>query len=446
MNRREFLKNSGIATLLIGICCIDSVCNKNIIAPNIIIIMADDLGYGDLGCYGSKTVKTPNIDKIAAEGLKFTDYHSNGAVCSPTRAALLTGRYQQRSGIEGVVYANGPIRDKGMPISEITFADVFKSAGYSTGLFGKWHLGYRTEFNPVDQGFDVFRGYVSGNIDFISHVDGAGFHDWWHNKDETWEEGYTSDLITQYAVTFIEENKDKSFLAYIAHEAPHYPYQNRTDLPVRAVGKKLKENERSDIRTACTEMIEIMDEGIGKIVSTVKKLGLEKKTFIFFCSDNGAVLKAGSNGVLSGAKGGLLEGGQRVPAIAFWPGKIKSNTVSNEIVLSMDIFPTIVAMAGIDNVVEIAFDGRDVSPVLFKNKRLSKRTVFWRYREEKAARKEQWKFYCNREGKKYLFDLSNDISEKNNLNQKYPEILSQLEREFSNWEKDVDEGVTFLTR
>ncbi|NQT02271.1 MAG: sulfatase-like hydrolase/transferase [Planctomycetes bacterium] len=194
--------------------------------PNIILIMADDLGYGDIGCYGSKKIRTPNIDALARGGLRFTDYHSNCPVCSPTRAALLTGRYQQRCGIEGVVTA-AKHRHTGMALEEVTFAEVLKRRGYATGIFGKWHVGYNVEFNPAKQGFDEFIGYVSGNVDYHSHIDQAGFEDWWKNLQKVPEEGYCTDLITKHGVDFIERHKDGPFCLYLPHEAPHYPYQGR---------------------------------------------------------------------------------------------------------------------------------------------------------------------------------------------------------------------------
>jgi len=164
--------------------------------PNLILIMADDLGYGDLGCYAG-WVETPNIDALAQGGTRFTDYHSNGAVCSPTRAALLTGRYQQRCGIDAVVTAKGPARETGMAQKEITFAEVLKQRGYVTGLFGKWHVGYRVEFNPTKQGFDEFVGYVSGNVDYHTHIDQADIADWWKGAEKVPEDGYVTDLITE---------------------------------------------------------------------------------------------------------------------------------------------------------------------------------------------------------------------------------------------------------
>jgi arylsulfatase A len=208
--------------------------------PNIVLIMADDLGYGDIGCFGNEKIQTPFLDKMATEGLKFTDFHSNGAVCSPTRAALLTGRYQQRSGLEGVIYAKGKTRATGLDVAELTFADYLKSAGYVTGVVGKWHLGYHIDYNPLYHGFDYFRGYVSGNVDYHSHLDGAGIPDWWHDLEKTKENGYVTDLVTKYSVEFIQKNKDKPFFLYVAHEAPHFPFQGRKDKADRKLGAKFE--------------------------------------------------------------------------------------------------------------------------------------------------------------------------------------------------------------
>jgi len=346
MNRREFVKFVAAGTAALLGRGQAGARSRTADKPNIILIMADDLGYGDIGCYGSTKIKTPNIDALAKGGMKFTDYHSNCPVCSPTRAALLTGRYQQRSGIEGVVYAKGPARQTGLSLEETTFAEVLKKRGYATALFGKWHLGYNVEFNPARQGFDEFRGYVSGNVDFHSHIDGAGFDDWWKNLEKVPEEGYTTDLITKHGVDFIERHKDEPFCLYLPHEAPHSPYQGRNDPPVRLPGgKKGKGLKGEEITRAYKEMVEVMDEGIGRIVNTVRRLGLERKTFIFFCSDNGAT-KNGSNGALSGFKGSLWEGGHRVPAVAYWPGRIRPGTTTDQTVLGMDLYATMVSIAG----------------------------------------------------------------------------------------------------
>ena len=440
MYRREFLKfvAAGAASLLSGGCAVAR--SRAVDKPNIILIMADDLGYGDIGCYGNRTIKTPNIDALARGGMKFSDYHSNGAVCSPTRAALLTGRYQQRAGIEGVVYAKGPARETGLALEETTFAEVLKKRGYATALFGKWHLGYNVEFNPVRQGFDEFRGYVSGNVDFHSHIDGAGFDDWWKNLEKVPEEGYTTDLITKHGVDFIERHKDRPFCLYLPHEAVHSPYQGRNDPPERLPGgKKGKRAQGAEITRAYKEMIEVMDEGIGRIVDTVRRLGLERKTFIFFCSDNGAT-KNGSNGALSGYKGSLWEGGHRVPAIAYWPGRIKPGTTTDQTVLGMDLFATMASIAGAKLPAGFKLDGVDLLGMLTKNEKLPDRTLFWRYRKEKAVRRGPWKLLV-RDGKAALYNLDQDLGEKNDLARTNARMLKKLEDELAVWDREVSAGV-----
>jgi arylsulfatase A len=441
MERRDFLKKCvSTASALIGAGTLSEFVNaEQRQRPNIILIMADDLGYGDIGCYGNEKIKTPNIDALAGGGVKFTDYHSNGAVCSPTRAALLTGRYQQRCGIEGVVTA-AKHRHTGMALKEVTFAEVLKNHGYATGLFGKWHLGYGVEFNPIKQGFDEFVGYVSGNVDYHSHIDQAGYEDWWKDGQKVPEEGYSTDLITRHGIDFIERHKDKPFCLYLPHEAPHYPYQGRDDPPERLPGgKKGKKAKGQQIARAYKEMVEVMDEGIGRIVKTLKRLGLEGKTFIFFCSDNGAT-KNGSNGVLSGYKGSLWEGGHRVPAIAYWPGQIKPGTVTKQTALGMDLFPTMVSVAGATCPAEIQLDGVDLLPTLINNETLPERTVFWRHGNQRAVRKGPWKLRV--QGKNVeLYNLDEDLGEKENLARAKPERVKALEDELTAWERAVTVGV-----
>ena len=446
MNRREFIKciaGGAIAAALPNVGC--SIANsgtrsKGTNRPNIILIMADDLGYGDISCYGSTKINTPNIDTLARGGMKFTDYHSNCPVCSPTRAALLTGRYQQRAGIEGVIYAKGLTRQTGLALEETTFAEVLKTRGYATGIFGKWHLGYNVPFNPAKQGFDEFRGYVSGNVDFHSHIDGAGFDDWWKNLEKVPEEGYCTDLITKHGIDFIERHKDKPFCLYLPHEAPHSPYQGRNDPPERLPGgKKGKKARGEEIARAYKEMVEVMDEGIGKIVKTVKRLGLERKTFIFFCSDNGAT-KNGSNGALAGYKGSLWEGGHRVPAVAYWPGRIKPGTVTSQTTLGMDMFPTMVSIAGAKLPARLNLDGVDLLGMLAEDRKLPERTLFWRYRKERAVRKGPWKLLIQGENMK-LYNLDEDLGEKKNLAGAKTGIVKMLQDELTAWEQEVSAGV-----
>lgn len=438
MDRRDFLKSAvglGLVSLLPG--CSTSK------RPNIILIMADDLGYGDLGCYGNDWINTPNIDALAAEGMRFTDYHSNCPVCSPTRTALLTGRYQQRAGIDAVVTAANH-RNTGLDTKEVTFAEVLKPAGYKTGIFGKWHVGYQPEFNPVRQGFDEFIGYVSGNVDYQSHIDQAGYEDWWKQDQLEPESGYTTDLISQHGVDFIRRHKEEPFCLYLAHECPHYPYQGPDDPPDRSPGQpQPTHGSRADKKAAYKEMIESMDAGIGRIVKTVKELGLADNTFIFFCSDNGAT-GPGSTGGLRGKKGTLWEGGTRVPAIAWWPGKIKGGTQTSERVLSMDLFPTMAKIAGAEIPGDLRLDGIDFSSVLFENESLNPRQLFFHYRNKKAAYEGPWKYHFDG-NKEYLFNLDSDLTEQNDLADSHPDILAKLKAAYEQWWKEVSAGVEFRT-
>jgi len=250
-------------------------------------------------------------------------------------------------------------------------------------------LGYRVEYNPIYQGFDFFRGYVSGNVDYHSHIDGAGIPDWWHDLEKTEEKGYVTDLITDYSIEFIEKNKELPFFLYVAHEVPHYPFQGRYDKADRYVGKKINgHGSRKDKKTAYKEMIEVMDEGIGKIMSTLDEHGLKENTLVIFCSDNGGLGEVANNGDLRGSKGSLWEGGHRVPAIAHWPGYIKSGTTTNEAVMSMDFFPTFVTLSKTLPENNYNFDGVDITRLLIEERSLPERSLFWKYRNQKVIRYE----------------------------------------------------------
>ena len=413
---------------------------KNIMArkPNIILILADDMGYGDAGCYGGKHLQTPAIDTLADRGLRFTDFHSNAPVCSQTRAALLTGCYQQRCGIEGVISAKNH-REKGLSLENVTFADLLKTAGYRTAVFGKWHLGYEPRFNPRYQGFDEFVGFVSGNIDYHSHIDQAGVEDWWQDVELIPEEGYSTDLVTSHGLSFIQRHKDKPFCLYLAHECPHYPYQGPNDPADRTVGKPEPILGRRKDRTAAyKEMMESMDTSIDRIVRKINSLDLEKETFIFFCSDNGPT-GPGSSGPLKGKKGSLWEGGHRVPGIAYWPSKIRPGTVTNETALTMDLLPTLASLAGLSPPTTLKLDGVDLLPLMVGEKPLSERSLFWRFKNDCAIRKGPWKL-INGESQS-LFHLDDDISETTNIIRKEQERGKSLEQELMNWSRKISVGI-----
>lgn len=405
--------------------------------PNFVLIMADDLGYEGLSCYGNQVLKTPHLDELAQYGLRFTDFHSNGSVCTPTRAALLTGKYQQRVGMEGVIYVKPPSRSLGMDTSVVTMAELLKTKGYQTGVFGKWHLGYEMEYHPNLQGFDEFYGYLSGNVDYHTHYDNAGIYDWWHNQDTIKEKGYVTDLITERALDFMEQHQSKPFFLYLPHEAPHVPFQGRNDPSYRFSDNKFTYHGPVEDRDrAYNEMVEVMDENIGLVVQKIRDLGLEENTLIVFISDNGAE-PFGHNGNLRGAKVSLFEGGHRVPAIAYWKDKIASG-VSDELVMSFDWLPTFLAQAGIQPSKNVVLDGIDLSDHLLKQDTLPSRNLYWRYRNQKVVRQDHYKLMLT-QSDTLLFDLEQDLEEQNNLINNFPNLALTLQKKLAAWEAQMDQ-------
>lgn len=399
--------------------------------PNIIIFLADDLGYGDTSPYDG-WIKTPAMERMAAEGMLFTDFHSNGPVCTPTRAALLTGRYQQRCGLEEVLvdregwYSHG----RGLEQSELTFAKVFKDAGYATALFGKWHLGARLEHNPVHHGFDEFRGYLEGCIDYVEHS-----KTWWQGLEQKDEEGYTTHLITNHAVRYIEDHKDEPFCLYVAHEAVHLPWQAPGDGPFRKPYKDWKLDETKEKYVA---MATELDKGLGAVLETVERCGIADNTLVFYFSDNGAIANVASNAPFRGFKADLWEGAHRVPAIAWWPGKIEPGTVTDELAAGMDLFPTIADIADIPIPEGRKLDGISLKDLLFEQKPLPKRPFFVGYEARGTAMRDgKWKFITSKWHGWELYDLENDIAESYNLAAEMPEKAAEMNIEVAKWRSDV---------
>jgi arylsulfatase A len=421
------------------------------LTPNIVIIMADDLGYGGISCYDNTTIHTPNLDLLAANGVKFTDFHSNGAVCSPTRAALMTGKYQQRTGVGGVITAKSH-RDVGLNLSETTIAEEFRKYGYNCGMFGKWHLGYSKKYNPTLHGFDEFIGFVSGNIDYHAHIDQEGYLDWWKDAEIENEEGYSTDLITEYGVEYIKENDPKKtgkpFFLYLPHEAPHGPYQRRVDKILRKVGKAGTEPvEKDNISSIYKEMVEVMDEGIGKIIQILKETGQNKNTIVIFISDNGAN-SHGNNGNLKGYKGGVYEGGSRVPAIFSYPNIIKKGMINKQIVLTMDLLPTLLDFIG-QKPSAANIDGISIKENLIHQAKLPERDVFFAYKNKSFIRSGDWKLISieSEKGDKIeLYNLSNDIQEKNDVSSVHPDLVYVLLGKLELWKKEVNKGVKVVSK
>ena len=405
--------------------------------PNIVFIMADDLGYSGLGCYGNESVYTPNLDRLASSGVKCIDFHSNGAVCSPTRAALMTGRYQQRCGVSGVITALSH-RDKGLALEQWTLAEAMKEKGYSTALFGKWHLGYASIFNPTQQGFDEFKGFVSGNIDYHRHIDQEGHFDWWSQDNLKDDPGYMTDLISDYGVDFIRRRKDEPFLLILTHGAPHTPLQNRDTSGFRLIGKHAKRQPRQKLDNPLEvyhDMIEIMDEGVGRIVDELDSQGIRERTLVVFCSDNGPSLRFGSAGLFRGGKGSVYEGGHRVPGIFNWPGTLPAGTVCDTTILTMDMLSTFLALSGGTVSPPRELDGVSVWPAL-QGAPQERGPLFWQYRKSRAVREGHWKLVVKGRSSE-LFYLDEDPAEKNDLAKKHPEKVQTLAALLLSWEESV---------
>lgn len=404
--------------------------------PNIVLIMADDLGYGELGCYGADRCRTPRLDLLAATGLRMTDFHSNGAVCSPTRAALMTGRYQQRCGIDGVVTAKNH-RQAGLAITEETIADLLTRAGYATAMFGKWHLGYEPRFSPYKQGFSEFGGFVSGNIDLFSHIDQEGWYDWWRQDNLAAEPGYAPHLITDRGIDFLKQHHNHPFFLYLAHPAPHYPYQGPSDQPNRSIRQGSRPTDLiteqtmprltgDDAARAYREMVEDLDLQVGRIVDTLTALGVRDQTLLVFCSDNGGIAKpglGGDNGPLRGKKGQLYEGGHRVPAIFNWPGRIYPG-VSNQTALTFDLLPTFTELAGIAP--NIKPDGTSLMSLLLDGQILPTRPLAWLSGSQMAYREGPWKLLIQRRSTE-LYNLEVDLGESNNQAADHPDRVEHMQ-------------------
>jgi len=386
--------------------------------PNFVVILADDLGYGDLGCYGS-WIQTPNLDQLAREGMRFTDFHANGPVCSPTRCALLTGRYQQRAGIEGLA------RIGGLNKGEITFANALQPLGYTSAIFGKWHLGSLPDCNPVNHGFAEFRGLLGGRIDYFEHTNG-GEPDWWDGLRPVVEKGYSTTLITDHAVDFIRRSKSKPFCLYVAYNAVHTPIQDP------------ETGEHGKTADVFGRMTQAMDQGVGRIIATLKEHGLAENTFVFFFSDNGGHegIAGSSNKPLRGFKGSLWEGGHRVPAIAWWPGHFPAGKVTVQTAMSMDLMPTMLELAGATLPPDRKLDGVSLVPLFLHEQPLAPRKLFWKKGHDLAMRDGPWKLLIE-SGTVYLFNLDNDISEQKDLAKQHPERVKAMQEDLQAWLKDV---------
>ncbi|MFH5885464.1 sulfatase [Halalkalibaculum sp. DA3122] len=405
--------------------------NKGSDRPNIVIIFTDDMGYGDVGVYGHPTIRTPNLDRMAEEGMKFTQFYTAASVCTPSRAGLLTGRLPVRSGMMSEEFrVLFPFSAKGMPPEEITIAEALKEQGYATAAVGKWHLGHQTPYLPTDNGFDSYYG-----IPYSNDMDNKAWQPVPLMRDkeiieQPAEQRTLTPRYTEKSLEFIRENQDKPFFLYLAHTFPHVPLYASEDF------------RGTSTRGLYGDVIEEIDWSTGQIMDELEQRGLAENTLVFFTSDNGPWLtmdqNGGSAGLLRNGKGTTWEGGMRVPALAWWPGTISPGQVTQALGTTMDLFSTSLALAGAEQPDDRIIDGVNLMPVLTGKQENVRDAVFY-YRSEKlfAVRKGPWKAHFITQsayvGDKpvsheppQLYNLEEDPSEKYNLAEKHPEVISEI--------------------
>ncbi len=427
--------------------------------PNIVFILADDLGYGDLACYGRPDIRTPHLDRLAQQGVRFTAHYANGAECTPTRAAFLTGRYQQWIGGLECAIGTGNVgryddakrlsdqHDLGLPVGIPTLPRLLKAAGYQTAITGKWHLGYEPKFAPHLHGFDHTLYCIGGGMDYFRYLDNLAYYNLFKDGNPVSREGYFTDLATDSAIQFIRgRDKQRPFFLYLPYTCPHSPFQgpeDERDDPLPLDSPLWKQGIAPP--QTYIEMIEHMDRRIGDLLKVLDQEGLAAKTLVIFASDNGGT-KSARNTPLSNIKGTTFEGGIRVPAMARWPGVIPRGVVSSQVCITFDFSASIIAAAGVSPPASAPFEGIDIVRHVAANRQDLSRTLFWRkprgetvWRGVRAGRLK----YVARERsgrlEEHLFDLEADIAERNDLKEARPDEFRELRQRYLEWERRVRE-------
>jgi len=448
--RREFIKALGVAAASAVIPHVAQG-QQSAHRPNVILILTDDQGAIDVNCYGAKDLITPNLDRLAREGTRFTQFYVAAPVCSPSRAAIMTGRYPQRAGLAN--NASSQPGGAGMPAEQVTIAEMTKAAGYATGHVGKWHLGYTPEMMPNAQGFDYSFGHMGGCIDNYSHFfywQGPNRHDLWRNGEPVWHEGeYFGDLMVDECKRFIDRSKDRPFFLYWAINMPHYPLQG-----IRKWRERYKNLE--DPRRMYAASVSTLDEMIGEVVTHLEKLGLRDNTLIIWQSDNGHSIeertfgRGGNSGPYRGHKFTLWEGGIRLPCIVSWPGRVPSDAVCSQIVMSIDWLPTIAQYCGVP-LPDRKIDGKSVVAVIDSADAPSPHDVLhWETGGHWAIREANWKLVHNgpateQNSRKipqvddFLSNLAEDVSETTNLAGQRPDIVGRLTKLHEEWAQEVSQ-------
>lgn len=418
------------------------------VPPNILFILADDLGYGDLSSFGRPDYRTPNLDRLAAGGVRFTDAYSAAAVCTPTRCALATGRYPARLPIgleEPLLEANTRV---GLPPDHPTIASLLRGAGYETALIGKWHLGSLPEYGPNRHGYEMFFGILSGAVDYFSHENQLGKLDLHEGVVPVEQIGYLTDLLTRRAVAYVSRPRTHPFFLSLHYTAPHWPWQGPHDRD--ASGNRRSFQDGGSLRVFA-DMVRSLDEGVGQVTQALRSTNQDRRTLVIFTSDNGGE-RYSFQWPLSDAKGSLWEGGIRVPAIVRWPGTVQAGRITEQVAVSMDWGATMLSAAGVPADRAYPLDGIDLLPLCRGDRPATERAVFWRTRAwhagaesgpvQAAARVGNWK-YLRIGSTDHLFDLAHDRGEDADLSADNPEPLARIRAGWDAWNATMlpDPGV-----
>ena len=440
VNRRRFVQAAAAGAIVLAGPGFTRQSRAQAGKPNILFIMADDFGYADAGCYGQRYYKTPHIDALADGGLKFMQAYANSAVCSPTRLALITGRYQYHLpiGLEEPLFFMSP-KNIGLAPDHPTLPSLLKKAGYATALVGKWHLGEGPDYGPLKSGYDQFYGVLGGSADYFNHgadvARQAPLSSQLYDQDTPLDRpGYLTDLLGDRAVQSIAgyAKSKQPFLLSLHFTAPHWPWEGPGD---EAESKRIKNLHHTDGGSQETfkAMVQSMDANIGKVLQALESNGLTQNTIVIFSSDNGGE-RFSDNGPFTGAKSELLEGGLRIPAIVRWPGRITPGSVSQQVTITMDWMPTLLAAAGGQADPAYPMEGESLMPALTGNPAPHPRKLFWRYTShaQRAVRDGDWK-YLLINGNEFLFDVARDPRERANLKERHKDVFDRLKADWEAW-------------